>query len=118
MIREVLFLTFIGSCFSLNFNRIFTNHMILQRDVETNFIFGTASGNVVKISVGGKTVEGNIQGGKFRIKLPRFPAGGPYNIQAQEFPSQKKIALTNILFGDVYFCSGQSFKFFLFSKYL
>ena len=87
--------------------------MVFQHSVDTNFIFGTATGNQVKVTIGGKSVEGKIEGEKFRVKLPKFPAGSQsYTVEVQEISSQKKISLTNVLFGDVYFCSGQSLFFF------
>jgi sialate O-acetylesterase len=104
----LLVLVFTISCFSLEFDRILTSNMVFQRNVNTNFVFGTSTGNQVKVTVGGKSVEGKVEGGKFRVQLPNFPAGGPHTIEVTELPSQKKISLGNILFGDVFFCSGQS----------
>ncbi|MGC4102391.1 sialate O-acetylesterase [Ferruginibacter sp.] len=43
--------------------------------------------------------------GNWKIILPPVKAGGPYTM---EFTGKNKIILNNILFGDVWFCSGQS----------
>jgi sialate O-acetylesterase len=45
--------------------------------------------------------------GSWYVMLPATEAGGPYTIGVAD-SNGDKIALTNVLFGDVYLCSGQS----------
>jgi sialate O-acetylesterase len=85
--------------------------MVLQYNVNTNTITGTSSGSSVKVTLAGQTVTATVVSGNFNIKLPKISTpGGPYEITFEETPTGKKISLKNILFGDVFFCSGQSKK--------
>ncbi|MBK8089978.1 MAG: sialate O-acetylesterase [Chitinophagaceae bacterium] len=86
--------------------QIVRDSMILQRDVPVN-IWGWSSVNEkVTVKFNGKTykTKGNADG-KWIIKLPPTKAGGPYTIN---ITASNKISLKEILFGDVWFCSGQS----------
>lgn len=40
------------------------------------------------------------------LQLPPIPAGGPYGIIATAPPEQ--VSIWNVMFGDVWVCSGQS----------
>ena len=42
------------------------------------------------------------------VSLEPTEAGGPYNITTTLVEDSTSITLSNIMFGDVYFCSGQS----------
>ena len=42
------------------------------------------------------------------VSLEPTEAGGPYDITATLVEDSTSITLTNVMFGDVYFCSGQS----------
>ena len=46
------------------------------------------------------------------MSLEPTEAGGPYNITATLVEDSTSITLTNVMFGDVYFCSGQSNMFY------
>jgi len=80
--------------------------MILQRDIKTN-IWGWASKNEkVNIKFNGKNYKTTAgPDGKWIVQLPPMKAGGPYTM---EISGSNKIVLKEILFGDVWFCSGQS----------
>lgn len=85
---------------------IIRDSMILQRDASVR-IWGWASpGEKISISFSNKkfTVKADDKG-NWRSMLPPTKAGGPYSIT---FTGKNKITLNNILFGDVWFCSGQS----------
>ena len=45
------------------------------------------------------------------MSLEPTEAGGPYNITATLVEDSTSVTLTNVMFGDVYFCSGQSNMF-------
>jgi sialate O-acetylesterase len=42
------------------------------------------------------------------MQLPQTSAGGPFTIMATSHSSGEKALLQNVMFGDVFFCSGQS----------
>lgn len=83
-----------------------SNGMVLQRDTKVN-IWGWASpGEKVTVRFKGKTyrtVTG--QDGKWLLSLSPSKAGGPYTM---DISGTNKITISNILMGDVWFCSGQS----------
>lgn len=86
--------------------KLISNGMVLQRDQPLK-IWGIASpGEKITVSFIKKkysTVAGTD--GKWQILTKASPAGGPYTM---ELAGTNKIELTDILLGDVWFCSGQS----------
>jgi sialate O-acetylesterase len=86
--------------------RLVRDSMILQRDVNVN-IWGWASANEkISLRFKSKTYKTTAdKAGKWQVKLPPTAAGGPYSI---DITASNKISLKEILFGDVWFCSGQS----------
>lgn len=86
--------------------QIVRDSMILQRDIPVNIWGWSAVNEKVSVKFNGKTykTKGNAEG-KWIIKLPATKAGGPYTI---DITSSNKISIKEILFGDVWFCSGQS----------
>lgn len=85
---------------------IIRDSMILQRDAKVN-IWGWASANEkITITINGKKVTTKADAtGDWKAVLPPTKAGGPYTI---ELVGKNKLAINNVLFGDVWFCSGQS----------
>ncbi|ANH83070.1 hypothetical protein A8C56_20635 [Niabella ginsenosidivorans] len=84
---------------------LFQNNMVLQRDKPCT-IWGTADkGEVVTLTFNNTTYRTTAVNGKWKITLPAQPAGGPYRILIN---GKNTIALDNVLFGDVWICSGQS----------
>lgn len=80
--------------------------MILQRDEKVK-LWGWASANEkVVISFKGKAYTTTAgASGDWTIQLPPTKAGGPYQI---DISASNKITLHEVLFGDVWLCSGQS----------
>lgn len=83
--------------------RLISDGMVLQRDTDVK-VWGRASANEkVEVKFDGKlysTVA--AQDGRWEITLPPQPAGGPYDM------SVNNITIKDVLFGDVWLCSGQS----------
>lgn len=86
--------------------RLVSNGMILQREIPVN-IWGWASpGEKVELSFNSQTfVTITTAEGKWKIVLPEQKAGGPFSMT---ITASNQINLRNILFGDVWLCSGQS----------
>ena len=86
--------------------RLISDGMVLQRS-DTTKIWGWASPKEkIKLSFRQKTYETTAdQSGNWFIKLPPQAAGGPYEMT---FTASNKVTLKDILFGDVWICSGQS----------
>nr|WP_315197615.1 sialate O-acetylesterase [uncultured Flavobacterium sp.] len=86
--------------------RLISDGMILQRDAKVN-IWGWASPKEkVELDFNHKTyIAVTAEDGKWTIVLPSQKAGGPYEMNLK---ASNAIVLKNILFGDVWLCSGQS----------
>tara|TARA_R110002167_G_C12676972_1_gene651188 strand:+ start:155 stop:2152 length:1998 start_codon:yes stop_codon:yes gene_type:complete len=85
----------------------FASNMVLQRDT-VNLLQGYADGNErISISMNGvklQTIE--VKQGAWQFRLPATAAGGPHTLTLQS--QNPKIALNNVLFGDIWLASGQS----------
>jgi len=116
---KILFLDFkhIGMFLSLcicscslsaqEFAKLFTDHMVLQRDQEIR-VWGTgSSGTAVKVALADEAAESMVAAdGRWMVTLAAMPAGGPYEMTMTG--SEKHVALSDVMLGDVWLCSGQS----------
>ena len=86
--------------------RLISDGMILQRDTKVN-IWGWASANEnIELDFKGKKYKTTTsEEGKWSIQVPSQKAGGPFEMTLK---GTNTIVLKNILFGDVWLCSGQS----------
>lgn len=86
--------------------RLISDGMILQRETSVNIWGWAKPGEKVKLSFNGKSFETvTTAQGKWKIILPKQNAGGPFDM---EISATNTIKLKNILFGDIWLCSGQS----------
>jgi sialate O-acetylesterase len=87
---------------------VFQDHAVLQRDRPIT-VWGTAGpGEQVSISVNGRQASVEANGsGRWTATLPAMGAGGPYTLEARA-ESGASQAISDILIGDVWLCSGQS----------
>jgi sialate O-acetylesterase len=98
-------------------NALFADHMVLQRD-RPILIWGTASeGEKVSVELKGPdgdftddTASAIALNGKWQVKLPKLPAGGPYTltITGTDIETDDKVQINDVLVGEVWLCSGQS----------
>ncbi|MBP6022542.1 sialate O-acetylesterase [Ferruginibacter sp.] len=80
--------------------------MILQRDAKVNIWGWAAANEKLSVRFNNKTYKTKADAaGNWKVILPPTKAGGPYTI---DIIGGNKITLKEILFGDVWFCSGQS----------
>ncbi|MFY7839890.1 MAG: sialate O-acetylesterase [Lacibacter sp.] len=105
-ILSVLFFVAFTTNAQVKLPQIVRDSMILQRDVPVNIWGWSAVNEKVSVKFNGKTykTKGDAEG-KWMIKLPATKAGGPYTI---DIAASNKISIKDVLFGDVWFCSGQS----------
>ena len=93
---------------------VISSNMVLQRNMQAP-IWGWASPSeeiTVTLSIEAEGVEpistttaiADAEG-NWQIKLPAMAAGGPYTLRIK---GSNAIELTNVLFGEVWVCSGQS----------
>ncbi len=102
-----LWLSHYSSAQSLKPAQIFSDHMVLQRDV-TVPIWGETSGNeevtVFFNGVAHKTTADT--NGHWEVLLPQRSAGGPFEMSIVS--KSGTIRYKDIMIGDVWLCSGQS----------
>ncbi len=87
--------------------RIVSDSMILQRDIKVKIWGWAAAGENVQVAFNKKTYKTKAdKAGNWSLLLPPVAAGGPYTLTVSG--KKNSITLKEILFGDVWFCSGQS----------
>lgn len=85
---------------------LFSDNMVLQREVKTPVWGWTTPGTKVTVELDGKIVTGKAGAdGKWVAELPPHKAGGPFVLKVT---GPETVSLTNVLLGDVWICSGQS----------
>lgn len=90
----------------LRLPRLISDGMVLQRDQSLR-LWGWASPQE-KVSLLFKNKQYKTQAdatGKWEIRLPAQPAGGPFDLL---FRGKNEVKVSNVLFGDVWICAGQS----------
>lgn len=87
--------------------RIFSDNMVLQRNVAIP-VWGIADpGESVTVRLKSAVVKTTaLSDGRWMVELPGFAAGGPYKLIIES--GSGKIEFKNVLVGDVWFASGQS----------
>ena len=114
LIVYLLFSTQTGAYSDVTLPRVIGSNMVLQRDMQAP-IWGWASpGEEVMVTLSAEaegvepisttTAVADAEG-NWQIKLPAMAAGGPYTLQIK---GSNTLELTNVLFGEVWVCSGQS----------
>ncbi|SEW39098.1 sialate O-acetylesterase [Chitinophaga sp. YR573] len=108
--KRLIIIPFLFSLFNglaqVKLPRLIRDSMILQRDEKIK-LWGWASVNErVQVRFNGKVYKTKADAdGNWMVHLPPTKAGGPYSM---DIIAGNKITLHEILFGDVWFCSGQS----------
>ena len=106
----IILLLNIVLCFSasaqIKLPQLVRDSMILQRDAKVNIWGWAAANEKLSVRFNNKTYKTKADAaGNWKVILPPTKAGGPYTI---DINASNKITLKEILFGDVWFCSGQS----------
>ncbi|XP_064159862.1 sialate O-acetylesterase-like [Anguilla rostrata] len=105
----------LNSAAEFSFASYYGDHMVLQKAPERAVLWGYgANGSKVIVSLEGE--QGSraeqavyVQNGVWRATLDPVKAGGPYNVTAvQQGAGKAQVTLTDVLFGDVWLCGGQS----------
>ncbi|XP_041918641.1 sialate O-acetylesterase-like [Alosa sapidissima] len=107
-------LTAVAVSGELRFASYYGNHMVLHKAPERAVIWGYGTNNTtVVVNLTGlsnrKTFRSAVRDGIWRVTLDPVKAGGPYNLSAVERGgSDGEVMLTDVMFGDVWLCGGQS----------
>lgn len=106
----LLLSTLLSTCASaqkLELFESFTDHAVLQRNVDHPLWGWAKPGKVVKVLIGEHKLSVKTdKSGRWEVSLPPMGAGGPHKISVQAKP--EAILLEDVYFGDVYLLSGQS----------
>ncbi|MFI5381728.1 MAG: sialate O-acetylesterase, partial [Tepidisphaerales bacterium] len=85
---------------------LFSDHMVLQRDMGTAIWGWTRPGEAVKVTLADRTATGVADTqGKWVVKLKALPVGGPHTLTVA---GPQTVEIKEVLVGDVWICSGQS----------
>lgn len=91
---------------NLSVAQMFSDNMVLQRDMKVP-VWGWADSNgVVEIKFNGQTREACVDAaGKWMTTLEPMKAGGPFTMTVS---GEKTVEFKNVMLGDVWLCGGQS----------
>ncbi len=86
---------------------LFSDHAVLQRGIPVPVWGWTKPGTHVMARIGEWAAE-HVAGadGKFLLRLPPMPAGGPYDLKVSE--PGKTVKISDVWIGEVWIASGQS----------
>lgn len=85
---------------------MFANHMVLQRRANTPVWGWTTAGAKVTVAIAGKTYVATAdQYGRWIARIGPFEAGGPHTLS---ITGPHAATFTDVVFGDVWLCGGQS----------
>ena len=91
----------------LSLHRVFSDHMVLQRDLPMPVYGEGKPGARVSVRLGNATTDATVSpDGRWKATLPAVPAGGPHELEITM--AGERIYLKNVLTGDVWLASGQS----------
>jgi sialate O-acetylesterase len=109
--------SFITSNFGgLKIPRVFSNHMVLQRDLAIP-VWGTANaGETITVKIGTTSNHCRVlDDGSWRLLLPGLKAGGPFSMEITTDKGER-LTINDILVGEVWLCAGQSNMEFPFNR--
>jgi sialate O-acetylesterase len=86
-------------------NPLFTDNAVLQRDREIPVWGAAADGEKITVELNGKKAATTAKDGRWQVKLPPMPAGGPFELTIS---GENTLVIKNVLIGEVWLCSGQS----------
>ena len=111
LFRRCLFLTLllvnVAAIAQLRMARLFSDHVVLQRQ-QTIPVWGWAKpGETVKATLAGQTQQAKADAsGKWLVRFAPLEAGGPHTLAATAKSGNAQA--TDVLIGEVWLCSGQS----------
>ncbi len=101
-----VFVAFVSSA-QLRLPEIFSDHMVLQRDKPVKIWGSAKAGERVQVNIGREKVAVSADNtGHWTTSLPSFKAGGPFTLEVKTSTESK--VFSDVLFGEVWLCSGQS----------
>ena len=88
---------------------LFTDNAVLQRDRFVPVWGEAAPGSKVVVEIGSvRAATAASDSGRFLLRLPPMPAGGPYTLSARCEATGESAAIAGVMVGEVWLASGQS----------
>lgn len=85
---------------------LFSDGMVLQRDVEIPVWGKARAGERVVVGLSGRGAETVADAtGAWRVRLPAMPPGGPHSLTVT---GDNRLVVSDVMIGEVWFASGQS----------
>jgi sialate O-acetylesterase len=85
---------------------LFTDHMVMQRGIESPVWGWAKPGEKVTVSIAGKNAVATAdENGRWLAKVGSLEAGGPHTLKIS---GPNSVTVKDVLIGDVWICSGQS----------
>jgi sialate O-acetylesterase len=102
----ILCFLFTGSDARVTLPNLFTNHMVLQREMKIPVWGSASSGERISVTLGSNIAETTTDAtGKWMVKLKPMKSGGPYTLKVM---GENTLEFSDVLLGDVWICAGQS----------
>ncbi|MCE7064824.1 sialate O-acetylesterase [Dyadobacter sp. CY326] len=91
----------------VKFARLFSDHVVLQRQKPIPVWGWAKAGEKVNVTLGSQTVQGKADAsGKWSVRFNAMEAGGPHVLKVAAKSGQ--LTVNDVLIGEVWLCSGQS----------
>jgi|GEM_PF-103891 len=109
--KKLVFISMLVACCfnasaTISLPRLISNGIVLQRGTAIPVWGWGAVGEAVAVTFNSNTYNATTgSDGKWQVSIPSMNAGGPYTMTVV---GTNTITVTDILIGDVFFCSGQS----------
>ena len=88
---------------------LFSDDAVLQRSRAIPVWGWAKPGDTVTVALDGKTSRATADAsGRWMARIGPYPAGGPHTLRVSDANPADTVTRKNILFGDVWLCSGQS----------
>ena len=88
---------------------LFSDDAVLQRDRAIPVWGWATPGQIVSVKLDAKTTIARADAsGRWEARIGPYPAGGPHTLTVSDANPADSVTRHNILFGDVWLCSGQS----------
>jgi sialate O-acetylesterase len=91
----------------LRLPKIFSDHMVLQREMPIPVYGWAAPGRTIRVTLAGETASAVANDkGRWMVRLPKRQDGGPYELTVSDGETTK--TFRDMMVGEVWLCSGQS----------
>lgn len=107
ILAQTVYAALTGDYGGLQLPLLYSDNMILQRNVPLHLSGKADKGEKVWVKIAGKQqITHSGANGKWEVTFPPFKAGGPYTLEIRT--SRQKQVYRHVLIGEVWVCSGQS----------